>query len=118
MSKRGPSNQTWKIKPNQTVDNDHGLSSLFSKRRFNIGTFTSRQFPLKKFVDLQKRSADPNSQDVKKEPLSGKVALMHKRSKNTVPPINSQTRDLQNGDFSQCEQSMPTTEDTTEEFAG
>ena len=116
MSKRGPSNQTWKIKPNQTVDNYHGLRSLFSKRCFNSRTFTSRQFPFKKFVDLQKPSANPDSQDVKKDPLSGEVALVHNGSKNTVPPINSQARDLQNGDFSQCEQSMSTAEDTTEEF--
>jgi len=116
MGKRGPSNQTWKIKPNQTVDNYHGLSSLFSKRRFNFGTHTTRQFPLKKFVDLQKTSAKPNSQDITKDPLSGEVALVHNGSKNTVPPINSQARDLQNGDFTQREQSMPTTENTTEEF--
>jgi len=89
MGKRGPRNQTWRIKPNQTVDNYHGLGSLFSKRRFNINTFTSRQFQLKKFVDLQKTRTNPDSQDVKKDPLSGEVALVHNGSKNTVPPINS-----------------------------
>jgi len=77
MGKRGPSNQTWKIKPNQAVDNYHGLASLFSKRRFIMRTFTSRQFPLKKFVALQKRSGNPDSQDAKKDPLSGEVALVH-----------------------------------------
>ena len=89
MGKRGPSNQTWKTKPNQAVDNNHGLSSLFSKRRFNMRTFTSRQFPLKKFVDLQKIRTNPNSQDVKKDPLSGEVALVHNWSKSAVPPFNS-----------------------------
>jgi len=116
MGKRGPSNHTWNIKHNQTVDNYHSLGSLFSKRRFNIATFTSRQFPLKKLVYLQKTSGNPNSQDVKKDPLSSEVLLVHNGSKNAVPPINSQARDLQNGDFSQCEESMPTTENATEEF--
>ena len=116
MAKRSPGNQTRNIKPHQTVKNYHGSTSLFSIRCFDFGTFTSRQFPLEKLVYLQKTGTNPNNQNVQRDFFSGEIVPVCHWSKNTIPSVNSQAHDIQNGD-SHCEERVSAREDTAEEFA-
>ena len=116
MAKRNPSYHTWNVEPDQAVDDYHSLSSLFSVRCFCFRAFTPRQFPLKKLVYLQKTSANPNSQDVEQEPLSGEIVLVRHWPKNAIPSVNSQAGDLQNGDFSHCEERVSACENSAKDF--